>query len=44
VAKSPRGATEIDFEIQAVKFSPRRPDGTFYPGLCIDRAINAITV
>ncbi len=35
VAKSPRGATEIDFEIQAVKFSPRRPDGRFYSATVI---------
>lgn len=29
VAKQPAGATEVDFDIQIVKFSPRRLDGTF---------------
>lgn len=29
VAKKPAGATEVDFDIQVVNFSPRRPDGTF---------------
>ena len=35
VAKSPAGATEVDFDIQVVKFSPHRPDGTFYSATVI---------
>lgn len=29
VSKSPVGTKEVDFDIQVVRFSPRRPDGTF---------------
>ncbi|MEF8700132.1 MAG: hypothetical protein V5B32_00605 [Candidatus Accumulibacter sp. UW26] len=29
VARNPGGAIEVDFDIQVVKFSPHRPDGTF---------------
>ena len=35
VALTPAGAFEIDFDIQAVRFSPRRPDGTFYSATAI---------
>ncbi len=35
VAKMPAGTVEIDFDIQAVKFSAHRPDGTFHSATAV---------